>query len=304
VWDINEVEDSIMELQDDYGRKVNGLRISVTQACNLNCIYCHGEGQEKNNGSMSLEQIQEIVDVTSKLGVRKIKITGGEPLMRKDIVELVGGISEIGGIEDISMTTNGILLDKFASELKKAGLDRVNISLDTLHPGIYSKITGTDSKYLKDVKKGVNSAIKASFYPVKLNMVVLKGLNGDRIEEMIDFAKSRGVVLQLIELLGRESPLYLNLDDVEEGLRMRARKIKKRRMHGRRKYFIDGAEVEVVRPHCPEFCMNCNRLRVTSDGKFKLCLLKSDAIDIKDIKSSFIEAVRKRRPFTMEQKCQ
>jgi len=253
---------------------------------------------------MNLEQIHEVVDVTSKLGVKKIKITGGEPLMRKDILGLVAGISKIRGIEDISMTTNGILLDKFASELKEAGLDRVNISLDTLNLDIYSKITQVDSGYLKDVKNGVNSAIRAGFYPVKLNMVVLKGLNENRIEEMIDFARDNGAVLQLIELLDRHSPLYFDLSGVEEKLRESATKIEKRRMHGRRKYFVDGAEVEVVRPHGSEFCMNCHRLRVTSDGKFKLCLLRDDVVEIKDVRKSFIEAVGRRVPFMMEQKCQ
>lgn len=292
-----------MELRDNYGRAVTGLRISVTQECNLNCIYCHNEGQERNNGIMSVEKIHEIVEVTSKLGIRKIKITGGEPLMREDIVDLVAGISEVKGIEDISMTTNGILLDKFADELRGAGLNRINISLDTLDPGIYSIITQSDSRYLKNVKEGLESAINAEFYPIKLNMVVLKNLNENSIEEMIDFARRNKIVLQLIELLEKESPLYLSLNGVEEKLRIRATRVIKRHMHGRKKYFIDNAEVEIVRPHGSEFCMNCHRLRVTSDGRFKMCLLRDDTVDIKNIRNSFIEAVRRRTPFIMDQKC-
>lgn len=291
-----------MELHDNYGRPVTGLRISVTQECNLDCIYCHNEGQESDDGLMSVEEIHDIVDVTGKLGVKKIKLTGGEPLMRKDIVDLVAEVSGVEGITDVSMTSNGTLLNDLAYELKEAGLDRINVSLDTLDPGIYSVITQSDSGYLMDVIDGLDNAVDAGFYPIKLNMVVLKNLNENSVKEMIDFTRRKGVMLQLIELIDKESPLYLDLEAIEGKMRAQATKIRKRRMHGRMKYFVDDAEVEIVRPHGPEFCMNCRRLRVTSDGKFKMCLLRNDTVDIKDIKSSFMEAVKKRRPYITE-KC-
>ncbi len=290
------------ELHDDYGRSVSGLRISVTQECNLNCIYCHREGQRKNNEIMSPERINEIVEVTSKLGVEKIKITGGEPLMREDICDIVSGISGINGIKDISMTSNGTLIHKFADRLRDAGLNRINVSLDTLDPAVYSVITGADSSCLYDVRRGLDSALKAGLYPVKLNMVVLKGLNENKIGEMIDFTRERGIILQLIELLDRESPLYYSLSDLEQDFERRASDVVKRRMHGRKKYLIEGAEVEVVRPHGSGFCMNCNRLRLTSDGRFKPCLLRDDTVEIGDVRDSFIEAVSRRRPFSVDQK--
>ncbi len=195
------------------------------------------------------------------------------------------------------MTTNGVLLEGFTHELKEAGLDRVDISLDTINPEVYSIITRSNSEYLENVRNGLESAIAVGFYPIKLNMVILNGLNDVSIDKMTAFAKSNKVILQLIELLDKKSPLYFNLNSMEKKLEMWATKVKKRHLHGIKKYFINSAEVAVVRPHRPEFCMNCHRIRVTSDGRFKLCLLKKDTVEINNIQNSFIEAVHKREPF-------
>lgn len=286
-----------MKLIDNYGRIVNGLRISVTQECNLNCIYCHREGIRESNGIMSADRICAIVREGSKFGINKIKITGGEPLIRRDITDIISMISDIDGIEDLSMTTNGIFLEKHGYELKEAGLNRVNISLDTLDKEIYSKITKSNPSNIEKVKNGLGIAIDSGLYPVKLNMVILKNLNDHSVQEMINFARERKVMLQLIELINRNSDLYVDLSKIENELRRNATKIIEREMHKRKKYFV-GTEVEVVRPHNPEFCMNCSRLRVTSDSRFKICLLRNEYINIdKDIGNSFIEAVRRRRPF-------
>ena len=156
----------------------NALRISVTQKCNLKCPYCHNEGQLKSDNEMSLEKIKRIADAAKAAGIKKIKITGGEPLLRKDIVEIVKAFK---GFEDISMVTNGVYLDKYAFKLKKAGLHRINIGCDSLK-----------NKHLQNRKnmiKGLNACKKAGFSNLKLNMVVLKGVNDSEIKDLIGFAK-------------------------------------------------------------------------------------------------------------------
>ena len=274
-----------MALTDKCGRPLLNLRISITQRCNLKCSYCHREGEvQRANESaekMSLEEIVRIAKTAVSLGIIRIKLTGGEPLMRKDVCDIVKGIADIPGLRDLSMTTNGLLLDEYAKPLCKAGLKRVNISLATLNPETYHKLTGGK---LENAIAGVKAAIEAGFAPVKLNMVVLKGVNVKDIPEMIDFAKDLGVILQLIELdpvnVSREY-FYRHhrlLDQQEEILRQRALKIETRRlMHNRLIYHLPNVTVEVVHPtENSDFCMHCTRLRVTSDGKLKPCLMRND----------------------------
>jgi cyclic pyranopterin phosphate synthase len=209
-------------------------------------------------------------------GVEKIKFTGGEPLFRSDFVDIV---AELPALCEVSVTTNGTLLSKYAYDLAEAGLRRVNVSLDTLRPDRYQRITGGGSDALGSVLDGVCAAVDAGLTPVKLNMVLLRGINDDEIWDLIDFARSnRDVILQIIELMDFTG-ICENADmgAVEDALRARASEIITRRMHRRKKYMIDGAEVELVRPIDNSlFCANCNRLRVTSDGKLKGCLLSND----------------------------
>jgi cyclic pyranopterin phosphate synthase len=209
-------------------------------------------------------------------GVDKIKFTGGEPLCRSDFVDIV---AELPALKEVSVTTNGTLLSKYAYDLAEAGLRRVNVSLDTLRPDRYQQITGGSSDALDSVLGGVCAAVDAGLTPVKLNMVLLSGINDDEIWDLVDFARSnRDVILQIIELMD-STGICENVDmgAVETMLRARASEIITRRMHRRKKYMIDGAEVELVRPIDNSlFCANCNRLRVTSDGKLKGCLLSND----------------------------
>ena len=303
-------------LFDRFGRPVTNLRISITENCNLNCFYCHREGQQSGHREMTPEEIERIVRIASRLGIKKVKLTGGEPTVRADIVEIVRRIRPY--VVDLSLTTNGTVMHRLAEELKEAGLDRVNISLDTLDRTKYKRITGFD--VLPQVLKGVEKSVKL-FSPVKLNMVVMKGLNDDEIWDMIDYAARTGAVLQLIEI---EAPRELEgswffkryfypLKPLEEELEKRAVEIRERRMHRRRKYFLPVnhgiAEVEVVRAmHNTVFCANCTRLRLTADGHLKTCLLRrDDLIDIltpmrsgatdEELVDVFREAIRIRQPY-------
>ncbi len=303
-----------MTIRDNFGRPVENIRISVTQKCNFRCIYCHREGQPPNfTVEMSAEEIERIVRVAASLGVWGVKLTGGEPLLRNDIIEIVQRISGISGIRDVSITTNGFFLAQYADRLKEAGLSRVNVSLDTLNPEKFKAITGVSAH--ENVVEGIIKAVKAGLNPVKVNMVLLKGINEDEVEDMINFARENNLILQIIELeRANEDDFYaryhVDLNHIEEKLRERATKIVVRRMHHRRKYILDGdVEVEIVRPmHNSEFCLHCNRIRLTSDGKLKPCLFRNDnLVDLlgpmrngagdEQLKELFIKAVKARKPF-------
>jgi cyclic pyranopterin phosphate synthase len=288
-------------LTDTYGRPATNLRLSVTQRCNLSCIYCHAEGERSPAAEISLGDIREILRVAPKLGIRSVKFTGGEPLVRKDILEIVRAVPP--GLES-SMTTNGILLGEYARPLKDAGLSRVNVSLDSLDPECYRDITGHDR--LPEVLAGIEAALAAGLTPIKLNMVVLHGINEDEVDAFLEYVRgNRDLILQLIELMDLGScTSHAEINRLEDDLAARSKIILTRRMHHRKKYCVDGAEVEVVRPkHNTEFCAFCNRIRVTSDGKLKPCLLRSDnLIDIRgkrgaELEALFREAVRIREPF-------
>lgn len=299
-------------LVDPYGRKVTGLRISITDRCNLSCIYCHNEGADcctcgPIGQEMKPELICGVVKEAAKFGVRKVKFSGGEPLFRKDFEEI---LSCLPPLKEVSATTNGILLEKRAKTLKAAGLDRVNVSLDSLIPEKYEAITGAPPGFLEKVIKGIDSAVEAGLTPVKLNMVLLKGINDNEIDSMMDFVRPyKGkVILQLIELMDIDPSLSKYIIDskaLEKSLAERASEVRVRHLHHRKKYIIDGVEVEFVRPmDNSEFCAHCSRLRVTADGKFKPCLLVHDnLVDFREAKSpEEIEkllrlAVSRRKPY-------
>jgi cyclic pyranopterin phosphate synthase len=274
-----------MVLKDLCGRPLLNLRIAVTKRCDLNCLYCHGEGDECSTGfsqrEMSCDEIVRIVRVAVSLGISKVKLTGGEPLMRKDILEIVKGIASTRGLTDLSMTTNGTLLASLAEELHSCGLNRVNISLPTLDADIYHKLT---SGRVQHALAGVRAAVKAELCPVKLNMLILKGANDASVPEMIGFAERTGTILQLIELepINMSGEFYSmhhkSLDSYEAVLKENAVKVESRPyMHNRRVYHLPSTKVEVVHPiENTEFCLHCTRLRVTSDGKLKPCLMRND----------------------------
>jgi len=290
-----------MTLKDSFNRPVSNLRVSLTPKCNLSCIYCHREGENLPGGPLSGAEIAEVLRVAARFGIRSVKFTGGEPLLRPDLIEIIKSVPD--GMES-SITTNGTLLAGLAADLKRAGLRRVNVSIDSLNPATYKKIAGTDR--LADVLEGIDTAIATGLTPVKLNMVVLKGINDHEIDDFLAYVRgNRDLVLQLIELMNfNDCDHHGDLNGLENSLASRSKQIVTRRMHHRKKYCLDGAEVEVVRPlHNTEFCAYCNRLRLTSDGKLKPCLLRTDNhVDIrgksgKELEDLFVEAVRRRVPF-------
>jgi cyclic pyranopterin phosphate synthase len=304
-------------IKDRFGRPLLNLRVSVTQRCNLHCPYCHREGEEKraNNSvtEMTPEEIVRIVKVAVRLGMKRVKITGGEPLLRPDILDIVKGIAKIQGLKDLSMTTNGTLLSKYAEGLRHNGLMRVNVSLPTLNSETYHKLMGGN---LQDVLNGIEAAVKAGLNPVKLNMLILKGINEKEIPKMMDFASKNGAILQLIELepvnvsSSYFEQYHCTIDGEETELKEKAVEIETRgNMQNRRVYYLPNVKVEVIHPiENTEFCAKCTRLRVTSNGKLKPCLMKKTNLvdmltpmrkgeDDKKIEELFKEACFKREPY-------
>ncbi len=288
-----------MQLTDSYGRTINSLRVSITNRCNLNCIYCHREGESRDiKTEMTAEAIKNIVEASRTFGISKVKFSGGEPLMRDDFENIIQSLPEL---EDISATTNGVYLAQRAKRLAESGLSRINISLPSLSPEKYRKVTGGD---IRHVLEGIDAAVEY-LSPVKLNMVLLRGINDTEIEKMMDFARryEGAVILQLIELMDfRLAADYkMNINEIEKFLESKASDIKERAMHRRRKYYIDGAEVELVRPiDNSYFCANCTRLRVTSDGRLKPCLLKND--NLVDVNNKEPEEIAELMKFVMDKR--
>jgi GTP 3',8-cyclase len=290
-----------MLLRDPFNRPVSNIRISLTPRCDLKCIYCHREGEVKPGAELSKDDVAEILRIAAYFNIRSVKFTGGEPLIRKDIIEIIRSVPPS---MESSMTTNGTHLAALARDLKDAGLKRVNVSVDSINHETYQKITGSDK--LRDVLEGITTAIDVGLTPIKLNMVVLKGINDHEIDDFLAYIRgNRNLILQLIELMEfNNCDHHGKLDSLEGSLAARSKQIITRRMHHRKKYCLDGAEVEVVRPlHNSEFCAFCNRLRVTSDGKLKPCLLRTDNhVDIRgkhgeELEELFRKAVSLREPF-------
>jgi cyclic pyranopterin phosphate synthase len=300
-------------IYDDYKRPVINLRVSVTQKCDKHCPYCHREGETNPSTVMTVDEIVRIVRIAISLGISRVKLTGGEPLLRKEIVEIVQGINGLDGLTDLSMTTNGAYMKGLAKDLKKAGLGRVNVSLPTLDPDVYSSLMGGN---LEDAIEGVKAAVEAGLHPVKLNMLVLKNVNDGEIDKMMQFAAQTGTILQLIELepinLSKEyyDLYHLSLDAIAQKLEKLASETRVRKyMQKRRVYVLPKVKVEVIRPiENTEFCANCTRIRVTSDGKLKPCLMRKDNLvdiltplrngaDDRKLTEKFLEAVKRREPY-------
>ena len=300
---------------DKYERPIVSLRITLTNRCNVNCLYCHHDGMVKSRDEMTADELYTICKIAKKLGVKKIRLSGGEPLLKKDIVEIVEKIASLD-FKDISMTTNGSLLEKYAQDLKDAGLDRVNVSLDTLDRKTFEFITKKD--YLEDAKRGIIKAVEVGLYPVKINMVIMKDINQNEIDDMFEFCKEHDIVLQLIELIESENcdddkfsaDYHYKLDDIESELADIADEVHERKfMQGRKKYYIDGGEIEVVKPvDNASFCAKCSRLRITPDGKIKPCLLRNDNLvelisyvrngeSEEKLEEIFINGINNREPF-------
>jgi len=275
-------------LFDSFQRGINYLRVSVTDRCNLRCIYCmspEGVPWMPHSEILSYEEISAVVRIAAELGINKVRLTGGEPLVRAELPELVQMLSEVKGIDDISLTTNGTLLKKHALELKQAGLKRVNISLDTFRSDRFRYITRCGE--LSDVLDGIDAAMNADLHPVKINMVVMRGINDD---EVLDFARmtyKQGWHVRFIERMP-----FTEIAEVvpSDELRQRIMAIGSLEPcssaigNGPARYYrLPGASgtIGFISPITEPFCSDCNRLRLTSNGRLCPCLLSDEGVDLK-----------------------
>ena len=281
-----------MELRDTFERVIDYLRISITDRCNLRCVYCMPQSGIKlyeHREILTYEEIARVAGIAASLGVRKIRITGGEPLIRKDVSWLIASLKAIESIEEISLTTNGVLLQKFAGELAEAGLNRINVSLDTLRPERYREITrGGD---LSLVLKGIDAAEEAGLLPVKINMVPIRNLNDDEISDFARMTLTTARHVRFIEFMPIgprdfwSADRYLSTDELKETVEKIGPLIPVRlRRRGPAKYFrFDGAPgvIGFISALTHHFCEDCNRLRLTADGKLRPCLFSETEIDLK-----------------------
>jgi cyclic pyranopterin phosphate synthase len=279
-------------IKDKYERIIDYMRISIIDRCNLRCIYCmpsEGIKPIEHKNILSYEEIIRIVRIAAGIGVRKIRLTGGEPLIRADLPYLVSSINSIEGIEDISLTTNGLLLKKYARPLASAGLKRVNVSLDSLRPERYREITrGGD---INSVLEGIHEAEKSELIPIKINMVPIRGFNDDEIEEFARLTLKTSYNVRFIEFMpiGAKEiwnhEKYISTEEIKERVSKIAPLIPvKIRRSGPARYFrFEGAPgvVGFISPITHHFCNSCNRLRLTSDGKLRPCLFSETEIDLK-----------------------
>jgi len=294
-------------VKDRFGKEVDNLRLAVTGRCNLACFFCHHEGYTPNICSagagkeMSPGEIRTVVEVAAGQGINRVKLTGGEPLLREDLGQIIKEVGAVAGIGEVSLVTNGVLLEERVGDLE--GVSRINVSIHTTQPNIYRKITGRDLH--GKVLKGIEATVKAGL-PVKLNMTVLKGLNEDEVEGMVELAKRMGTDLQLIEYHSPEMDggKFVNLDKVEKWLDENSEKKSELKDNRRKRFEVKGVKVHLVRPMFNrEFCENCHRMRVTPDGKFKPCLMREDnhvefdVMSRESVEKAFGEAIKRKEPF-------
>lgn len=275
-------------LCDSFQRGISYLRISVTDRCNLRCVYCmppEGVPLVSHKDIMSFEEILLVVKASVEMGIDKIRITGGEPLVRLGIVDFVRMVSSVKGVKDISMTTNGILLERYARDLAKAGLHRINISLDTLKPDRFRHITRTGN--LADTLKGIETAKKAGLDPVKINMVPIQNLNEDEIVDFARMTEEPGWHVRFIELMPLNGttkyvPSHVLQDEI--GKLGKLNPVKGVVGNGAARYFqLPGAKgtIGFISPMSEPFCNDCNRLRLSATGMLYPCLFSNHGIDLK-----------------------
>lgn len=286
---------------DNYNRQINYLRVSVTDKCNLRCRYCmpeEGVPHREHKDMMTVDETFMAIKAAAELGISKIRITGGEPLVKRGIINLCREVAEIPGINEVCMTTNGILLPQMAEDLRAAGVDRLNISLDTLDPEKFHYITRVGN--LQDVLDGMKAAEEVGFENTKINCVLMGGFNDDEIEDFVNLTREKPIEVRFIELM----PIGGGIDfdkqqfvSCEEVLR-RVPELEPMNLEDgvAKLYKIPGApgRVGLIRPISCEFCEGCNKIRLTADGKIKPCLHSDQEIPLKGLmQEEMTEALRK-----------
>ena len=280
-------------MRDNEGREIEYLRISVTDRCNLRCIYCMPEeGVESiaHSSVLSYEEILRVCTVFAKHGLKKIKITGGEPLVRRGVINLIEHLKCISGIEEVTITTNGVLLEQYYDELVEVGIDAITVSLDTLNPDVYKKITRRDA--LESVLRGVQKAIEAGKVRFKINCVPAIDMNQQGVLELLEFAKDADVDVRFIEMMpigfGKHFE-FVSEDDLRAVIEETYGPMTvncERRGNGPAKYYnVPGLKGKVgfISAVSHKFCSECNRVRLTADGWLKTCLQYEHGADLKEL---------------------
>jgi GTP 3',8-cyclase len=282
-----------VSLIDGFSRPITYLRVSVTDKCNLRCVYCMPEtglAWLRREEILRYEEIAQIVAAAASTGVRSIRLTGGEPLVRRDLARLVGAIAAVPGIEDISLSTNGLLLEEQLGDLVAAGLGRINLSLDTLRPDRFGAIARRPG--LDAVLRGMDAALRAGLAPLKLNCVVMRGRNDDELRDFAELTRERPIFVRFIEVmpvhenLGMQRDEYVASDEILERIAAggELRPVSGPGGNGPARYFAFPAAagaVGVISPLSHDYCERCNRVRLTADGRLRLCLFGDHALDLR-----------------------
>ncbi|WP_299180192.1 GTP 3',8-cyclase MoaA [uncultured Neptuniibacter sp.] len=286
--------DAADQLIDGYGRKLDYIRLSVTDRCDFRCVYCMAEEMTflPRARVLSLEELATLGETFVNLGIRRIRLTGGEPLVRRDIVSLISKLAALPGLDEVTLTTNGSQLGRYAQALKKAGLKRINVSLDSLRADRFAQMTRRDM--LDQVLLGIDKAVEVGFERIKLNAVVMRGHNDDEVLDLIHYAQQRNIDISFIE----EMPLgqisshnrqqaYCSSEDLRQIIENKYPLISSTDTTGgpSRYYRIPGkpGRIGFISPHSHNFCASCNRLRVTAEGRLLLCLGQENSIDLRAI---------------------
>ena len=284
-------------LTDLFGRRIEYLRLSVTDRCDLRCRYCIPEGFkgfEQPPHWLTFDEIERLLGAFARLGLRKVRLTGGEPLLRRDLPQLAARIKRLDGIEDLSISTNATQLERHAQALHEAGVSRLNVSLDSLRADRFAEITGRDR--LSAVLDGLQSARDHGFKPIKINMVVMRGVNDDEVDAMVDFCMQQGFVLRLIEVMpmgetGRNTQ-YVDLQPIKRRLIERFGLVEGVVPGGGPARYLQSPDgqfsVGFITPLSQHFCATCNRVRLAVDGTLYLCLGQEDRYEFRDLLRSGI----------------
>ncbi|HXI62565.1 MAG TPA: GTP 3',8-cyclase MoaA [Pyrinomonadaceae bacterium] len=300
-------------LKDSYNRPIRDLRVSLTDRCNFRCFYClpHGEPPIAPKEQMlSYEEIEYVSDIFVELGIEKIRLTGGEPMMRQDIEVMIGKLAKLKskGLHDLALTTNGYFLPDRAPGLKAAGLDRITISLDSLKRDVFKQMTGVD--VLDRVLAGIAAAKEAGLQPIKINAVIVRGHNEDEVADFAAFAREHDVKMRFIEFMPLDSGHDWSRDDVVSGREIHASiserfplvplDVQRGSETSSRYRFVDGApgEIGIIAPVTEAFCGACSRIRLTADGQIRTCLFSTVEYSLRDVvrdgasRAEIIEFVR------------
>lgn len=288
-------KDTKPKLIDRFGRQVTYVRLSVTDRCDLRCVYCMSDDMQfmPREQLLTLEEISRIGKAFVDLGVNKIRITGGEPLTRRSILTAFESLGQLEGLDDLTITTNGTLLEKYAQPLKDAGVTRINVSLDTLKADRFKKITRIGK--LKKTLDGIEAALKADFQRIKLNTVIMKNHNDDEIIDLIEYVRERDMDISFIEemplgIMAEDSDraaTYYSSDDILTKIKQHYNLVSTTEQTGGpakyHRFDDNNSRVGFISPHSHNFCDTCNRVRVTSEGRLLLCLGQEHSIDLRHI---------------------